>query len=355
MNPYQCQALQGNLFRKPMSRNFYNYCPSIIVDDSTLHIWYCTNKESKNITDFIGYRSAQWNGHNWQFTREKIVLSPTNNEWDSRHVCDPSIIKGTFSYLGQNYAYLMAYLGCVSDNCTDNEVGLALAMKPQGPWVKYQSNPFACFTQSALYQGPGIHWGFGQPCLLSLNQFGKVLLFYTVGTDHTWTVCETWEISNLDAPVKLQESIVPNTGYVNSLGKADVIGNADFCYDTKRNTLYAVSDMRVRGTFQPTYISDSFPVLEAHLADSNLFEHRFHLSFSWSTKVIINQAESGFVKNHNPGIVRNPYGHLPCEEEIVIAYTVSDYNHNHPRREGIWQSLHTYRIFFHSFPIRGES
>ena len=63
------------LFGPGLAENFYNYCPTFIAEANLLHVWYCTNKESGNITDHIGYRHAQKNGEKYVFTDETLVLS----------------------------------------------------------------------------------------------------------------------------------------------------------------------------------------------------------------------------------------------------------------------------------------
>lgn len=43
---------------------------------------------------------------------------------------------GEFAYEGETYGYLMAFLGCARTDCQVNEVGLAVAKTPEGPWKK---------------------------------------------------------------------------------------------------------------------------------------------------------------------------------------------------------------------------
>ncbi|MEG1711231.1 MAG: hypothetical protein RR316_05470, partial [Clostridia bacterium] len=59
--------------------NFYNYCPTIKTEGKdTIHIWYCSNQDSGNITDFVAYRKGTLKGDGkWSFTDKELVLSPT--------------------------------------------------------------------------------------------------------------------------------------------------------------------------------------------------------------------------------------------------------------------------------------
>ena len=117
---------------------FYNYCPSIFIEDNVQHVYYCTNKDEGNVTDYVGYRTGQITNNKLEYSSEtKFVLSHgENGSWDSRHACDPSVIKGEFKFHGEQYSYLMAYLGCVPSDCTLNETGIAVSKTPEGPWVK---------------------------------------------------------------------------------------------------------------------------------------------------------------------------------------------------------------------------
>ena len=119
---------------------FYNYCPSIKIEGKDMHVYYCTNEFWGNITDYVGYRTGKVINKKLHFKDEELVLAPTPDTWDLRHVCDPSVIKGEFKYEDETYSYLMAYLGCVPSDCTLNETGIAVSKTPNGPWIKCNSN-----------------------------------------------------------------------------------------------------------------------------------------------------------------------------------------------------------------------
>lgn len=342
------------LFGPSFDLDFYNYCPSIKVEDNIIHVWYCTNKESGNITDYIGYRQGKYERGTYVFGDETLVLAPSPGTWDARHVCDPSVIKGVFHYNGEEYHYLMAYLGCVSDNCTDNETGIALAKKIEGPWVKCGTNPLIPFINSIDYKTHQTDWGYGQPSVISLDKKGEVIIFYTVGTKTTFTRAEWWDLSNVNNPLKKGTTDLKNDGYINKDNMPDVIGNADFAYDPVAHTLYAVSDMRGKRLEEPRYISDAFPVLRAKLNGKDLSTPPlFNSDYTWEVLAVIGQNETGYPKNHNPGLLSDIYGHLSNPATLTCAYTTSDLARRHPDRVGIWTSLHTYRISTYFLSLQG--
>ncbi|MFA5235950.1 MAG: hypothetical protein WC399_03835 [Bacilli bacterium] len=337
------------LFGKNLSDNFYNYCPCLRLEGDRLHVWYCANKDSGNITDYIGYRTGEKADGNWVFSEETLVLGPTKGSWDQRHTCDPSVTKGVFHYQNETYHYLMFYLGCVTEDCTDNETGIAVAKTIDGPWIKYDKNPLIPFIGSRDYVGPHTHWGYGQPCVVSVDKRGRCLIFYNVGIHETFTRAEHWDLSNLDEPQKLDSVRIRDHGYLNISGVQDVIGNADFAYDMDHHVMYATGDMRVRGTDQPTYISNALPILKTPLGEQGAFPMSglFDKAYTWEVLGVVDESVSGYPKNHNPGLLADLYGHLHHPDQLFVGYTVSALNKQHPDRDGIWQSLHSYRIYGH--------
>lgn len=234
----QTQEEKARMFDRQDVTYIYNYCPSVMQEGENIrHIYYCANIADRAVIDAIAYRRGIRVEGVWYWSPEQIVLTPSektfdyktfdwdgvdwsaqdwdkdvawdNGAWDRRHVCDPSVIKGEFAYRGENYSYLMAYLGCyVADR--DNEIGLAVSKSPAGPWVRveYAADPekdvnhidglvsekdpwtrgnrafiafdasFEEYYDSAAAQIAGA-WGVGQPSLVSVDKKGKVLVFYT--------------------------------------------------------------------------------------------------------------------------------------------------------------------------------
>ena len=65
------------LFGEDKNENFYNYCPSVIMEGETMHVWYCSNQVSGNVTDYVGYRRGTLNASGkWEFTEKQLVLGP---------------------------------------------------------------------------------------------------------------------------------------------------------------------------------------------------------------------------------------------------------------------------------------
>ena len=345
------------LFGDDINENFYNYCPTIFMEgNDTMHIWYCSNEISGNVTDYVAYRKGTLTADGkWTFTEKSLVLDPgEKGEWDSRHVCDPSVVKGKFNYNNKQYNYLMAYLGCYTSNVTCNEVGIAVAEKPEGPWVKVKEvNPIANYYTSDDYPGGEEFWGYGQPSLVSVDKEGKVLLFYTKGVKQgTFTYAEKWDLSNLNNPIKLNGAKLADGGEIG------VFNNADFAYDPVNKRIYTVKEDHINGWY-PTdggvdWISASNSVFYTGMGsnDAEVGDTLFK-SHNWAKVTTIGKSATGFDRVHNSGIVTDAYGWIIDHTSVPVVYTMSRLATEFPNwnKGGQWPALHTYRLHGYNVEI----
>ncbi len=341
--------------------NFYNYCPSIFVEDNKEHVYYCTNKDEGNVTDYVGYRVGTLSDNEIKFSDTDFALEHGElGSWDSRHVCDPSVVKGKFKFHNETYSYLMAFLGCVPSDCTLNETGIAVAKSPEGPWIKcdYSSdntkiNPivpysdFSCDTNS---------WGTGQPSVVSVDKEGKVLIFTTIGaTNGTFTNIRLYDFSDIDHYQKLQEkNKFTCDGIRQNYSGDSFINNADFAYDLKNRRVIMAKPRQYYGKdgLNPNFVADTIDLYyidDTEFDDIGVGDVLFagnNTAKSWKLIGSINQELTGFLRNHNTGLITDPYGHLFDHTKIGVAFTRSD--------EGLgnnWSYLNTYRIYATSFAI----
>ncbi|MBQ1935147.1 MAG: hypothetical protein II370_09140 [Clostridia bacterium] len=291
---------------------------------------------TSSITDYIGCRKGTPNADgSYSWSAETLVLSPgSNSAWDARHACDPSVIKGVFNYNGTEYSYLMAYLGCTSNDSQENKIGLAVANDPMGPFVRVGTEPLVDFKldpSSEVFQ-----WGVGQASLVSMDKAGKVWLFYTRGeVSGTKTVVRECDFSNLNAPVMSDEVKVSTSGLTNLNGKSDYMNNADFVYDPDNYRFYSASDSHPNPSDEPNNISSTFRV--------NYFSGTKLNVGIWQTLEQVGPDETGWARNHNVGLVRDEYGHLYNKDYITVYYTMS--------KTGS-QSLWSYRIYEYNIELK---
>lgn len=296
----------------PTKDGIYNYCPSVLEEaDGTRYLYYCTNRESYKIIDYIGCRRGTRNADgSYTYGAETVVLAPTAGAWDAHHTCDPSVVRGDFTYKGQSYRYLMAYLGCTSYDNQDNEIGFAVANDPMGPFVKIADTP----TIPYVREGDAWQWGVGQASLVSKDMGSTVYVFYTEGTaTRTHEFVDEWDFADLENPVRLSHTDLATTGLTTRTGGGDYIGNADFAYDADSNSFYMATDSHPYPSDEPNYITEYFRV--AYFAGDDVTRVR------WNELEHIGPAETGFARNHNVGLVRDAYGWLPGGNSLTVYYT----------------------------------
>lgn len=341
---------EGILFGEDLTlTKKFNYAPAIIteIDDlgnEVMHIWYCTNKYSAIIMDHIAYRKGVKNEQGkWVFSEETIVLEPTPGTWDSRHVCDPAVIKGAFNYNNQTYQYLMAYLGCTTEDYSNNETGIAVSNSPTGPWIKMNHlNPIVPWNRD----NPNGTWGTGMPALISVDEMGEALLFYSnvavgIGVEH-------WNFSNLNDPELFYVSSINPSGAKNPNGSALGLAIADFVYDEISGRLYVVSATNTKNPADVTVTRVNSHAILAYVDGLatindlvNALEDR---SYLWNVVGYIGPEETGFERNHNLGIVSDIYGRIQDDQQIMIVVSTG---HNSWSNENIF----TYRLLGYIYHI----
>ena len=325
------EATQNTLLCSPTKSGIYNYCPSVMqTEDGTRYLYYCTNRNSYEVVDYIGCRKGTPNADgSYTYGAETIVLQPTEGQWDAHHTCDPSVVKGDFRYQGQSYAYLMAYLGCTSYDNQDNEIGFAVANDPMGPFIKIADTPTIAYVRD----GDAWQWGVGQASLVSKDKGSCVYVFYTEGTaTRTHEFADEWDFSDLENPVRLSHTDLATTNLTNRLGGGDYIGNADFAFDADSHSFYMAMDSHPYPTDDPNYITAYFRV--AYFAGNDLSNVR------WNALEDIGPDETGFARNHNVGLVRDAYGWLPSGHRLTVYYTGAESG-----SDALWTyRLHEYTI-----------
>ncbi|MGN1077440.1 MAG: hypothetical protein ACI4ST_02900 [Candidatus Gallimonas sp.] len=351
---------EGVLFGTDMSDSkFYNYCPAILREtengEEVMHVWYCTNRDDGVMMDYIGYRKGvmQEDGK-WLFGEQQIVLSPTEGTWDARHTCDPAVIRGSFRFRGTEYRYLMAYLGCTTEDYQKNETGIAVSNSPEGPWVKVDSlNPIVPWydngdyeTELAKYaamQGTGsIYWGTGMPALVSLDGEGDVLMFNQ--STLNGTTVRRWDFSDLDNLSLTAEFTVSlsHNGIVNSNGGKCNIGIPDFAYDPTAKRFYVCGVTNEKNPADETTTRVNSHSMVAYLENVESTEALCEIlrnsgGYQWKMLGYVGPDVTGFERNHNPGIVRDAYGYVNAASKIDVVVSTG-------RNSWENENIFTYRL-----------
>ena len=154
--------------------------------------------------------------------------------------------------------------------------------------------------------------------------------------DGTRQMVDEWDLTNLDAPSRIQTETLSTRGLLNLNSESDFMNNADFVYDAEQNRFYAVSDCHPNPTDTPNYIA-------SHCRVTYFTAGRSFTDIIWSRFKTIAPKDTGFPRNHNAGILRDAYGHLPDNGYLSVFYTVAQTGND---------SLWSYRIYDYNIPLR---
>ena len=333
---------------------FYNYCPSILqVDENTRYVYYCANEKMNVVVDCIAFRKGVRIEDEWYYGPKSYVITPDSGEWDNEHDCDPAVVMGEFAYEGETYGYLMAFLGCARTDCQVNEVGLAVAKTPEGPWKKCDKiNPIIDYEYDES-RPEAFQWGYGQPSLVSVDKKGTVLLSYTCGPGgDNYVELGRWNLIDLENPVNEFKARVPIKGIsqFNASLPTPCITNADFAYDEANKRLFMICDALPLDTKNtPDFITQALFV--GYLEDTadgqagDILQN--YDGRPWNTVDFIRPENTGYARNHNGCIIRDGYGRTLYEDRIPLGYSVC-YDIN----LGARLDLFSYRLREITFPLK---
>jgi len=303
---------------------YFEYAPSAFLEGNYRYIFYCGNNQSGQIKDSIRLNKI---GNQFKVTAfyfDKDVINTNGFGWDSKHICDPSVIKGKFRYDNVNYKYAMFYTGSNDpyNNGTHNQIGLAFSNNLEN-WVK-RPNPIIYKNCSGSNC-----WGVGQPSVTSVDGKGQLLLFMTRGTPYETKMTVTHlDLSNLDTSIKTLKNewnLTTNGLGLGINGKSYHLAGADLLYDNDSDTFYMVWGSRFDEKM-PNWISTELMV--SSLKGSSMWS-----GYGAWTNLGTYQAEqergryqSKKAKTFDAGFDKNPYGNLPYKGSplLMLNYSVSD-------------------------------
>jgi len=313
-NQLNCNFSSSAVFSSPTflygasGGDYYTYAPSIILDSGTERIWTCHNFNSSIIIDNIGYSEPN------QALGKSVLAPGTTDSWDGYHTCDPSIVYGPFTYQGNTYDYAMFYLGYDKTQVKKNQIGIAFSnsLTNGGSWVKASNNPIIPYVDPISGNS---WWGVGQPSAINVN--GIIWLFYTVG-DSYGTRIEYVTLDPKNPFILSSSKKVTIKGIKTIQGTDDWLNNADFAYIKDKDSFLIIRDKHLTNSVisegVPNYISSA---VEVAIIPKSEIE-----TGTWITFGVINNSLSGFLRNHNAGIIRDKNGeaYLP---NLDFIFTVS--------------------------------
>lgn len=320
----------------------YSYAPSLVKQpDGTIHMYFCGNPDQLIMVDHIYHVRINPDGSQ---TAPKSVVQPgVAGSFDDHHICDPSVIAGEFSMAGESYKYAMFYL-TNRHGVYYNEIGVAFSNDLEADsWVKYPAQlvgkPWEYEGDEMLASG-GKSWGVGQPSAVSLDEAGHIILTYTIGDiNGTRIAWVELDLSDMDSFVPQVSHKMLDEGLLNlAMTGKDYTCNSDFAIDRKNNVIVMVRPVQPHPTTYPMYLNESLEVNFMPLDDF------LNNTGRWESMVRISPYMTGFARNHNAGLERDPYGNIEEWKEPVVYYTVSKESPD-VRAESTFHAEWTYHIW----------
>lgn len=284
-----------------LSRSDYDYAPSVMIGDGPLiKMWWGGGTGSG---DGIYYSTLSSNG----WAAPTLVMQKSGSGWDSQHVCDPSVIKGNFSYNGTSYSYAMYYTGTYDSIGYDSHVGVAFSNNGTS-WVKCSSNPILHPTGDAT--PPTLQYGAGMQTAYIANGVVTIMYFDSTGAGN-----KIYQVTSTNGINFSNKTLVANPLNYEHAG--------DISYSPSESKWYV---MTKHGNDQEIFIYETSGTT---------------LTSTWNYKGNISSATTGNYKNHNPGWLRYPNGDIYSEAGTGYKYIYYGTGTDSPSTWNIGQSIYT--------------
>lgn len=265
-------------------QGYYRYGPSIIeYEDGSYDAWFSAPGNNSTQWDWITYRHSD-DGENW--SKEKIILKPTEGSRDQCSVCDPGVI-----YFNGYY-----YLGYTSTDDYgrkgfNNSMFVARSENPDGPYEKWNGSGWGGKPQPIIeYDGDPKGWGIGEPSFVLMGN--ELYIYYTYfDTTGGYTSLARAEVGeNWPETIEEKGAVLGRT----TQDSLDVF----YADDYKVFMAFSIENRMSESSEMAIYVS----------TNGQEFEH------CDSTKKYIEDYA------HNMGIAKGPDGHQRADRPILAGY-----------------------------------
>lgn len=274
--------------------NEYDAYPAHIFDTSAgrHRIWWCGYGSTESDAIFYSSKAGQLGPGGW--TSPSEVFTQDQAGWTTRHTCDPSVVKSSFSYAGSSYSWALFYTGWWTSGCPPettclsgrNAIGVAYSNNGTS-WTPY-SNPVLKGDPSVI-----TNYGAGQSGVAKgPDATDPWIHVYRDTTRFPYIVLNETTNGRIFTPVPPQPTNIAAGG---RLGAAQA---PDIAYNPANHRWYVA----VQTTDPDGVGGGEARVLRATCADT--------LEGSWEVIAIFNSSVTGWPQNHNPGLGKTPEGRL---------------------------------------------
>ncbi len=266
-----------------LSRAAYDYAPSIIVDGTTTKMWWCGAKPplpGGEVYDGV-YYSSKTGGGAW--STPQLVLQSSLTDWENGHLCDPAVIKSSFTVNSINYSYVM-YYGAADRSGQHTKIGAAFSNDGIN-WTKYGTGPIIIDAQG-VYE-----YSIGMPSVYSTGGSNVTMVYFDSRRNNQAMIRTSTNGYDFNA----------TTPYRLPFSSLDTF--ADIAYSTSESKWYLATKNQVDGSYDGTGHNDH---------ESYVF--RSHGSTlqtqDWTYVGKIDTALTGYRLNHNAGFYRSNIGDM---------------------------------------------
>lgn len=279
----------------------YNYAPSVIEDQYKIrYAFVCQNRDPFKIIDYVYLFKGipTETGYVWQpGTR---IVDPSETGWDHIHICDPDVREFTTRYHGETYSWIMTYLG-VDQWFNHNQIGLAVSKSIEGPWLKFDGNPLVSYQDTTK-------WGVGQSTSIVLDSTTIRLFYHSTLVKGKNFVYRDIKLNDLDNIILGEEKNIP--------------GMSSNSYPAfSENYMFIVCEEWRKEDYQegiPTWVGN-YSTLRYLPIDQDLSSP----VEAWTEIGHVGPGQSGFPRNHNPGILTDSKGYMLNEKELIMYFTTA--------------------------------
>ena len=213
------------------------------------------------------------------------------------------------------------------------------SLNPIVPWYDNGDEAEEQKKYEGMQGNSSIYWGTGMPALISLDGEGDVLMFYQSTLQGTGI--QRWVFSDFDNLTCLFTTRITPNGIVNSAGQKCNINIPDFAYDPVGKRFYVCGVTNEKNPADETITRVNSHCMVAYLDNVESPEELCSLlqsgSYVWQMAGYVGPSDTGWERNHNPGIVRDERGFLPDSDEVRVIVSTG---HNSWDNENIF----TYRL-----------
>ena len=266
--------------------NRWDGYPAHLYDNGRHKIWWCSQANGWVDAIYYSEKAGSLGPGGWSTPQQ--VLHQSQVPWAGVHVCDPSVIRSSFSEGGASYSYALYFTSLSSASGGQNEIGVAFSNNGIN-WTPHDT-PVVSPDPSG---NPGAY-GAGMSGVAINPAVGKLLFHVYLDTSYSPLLR-----LNISYDGKNFFPSPPYATQLHAAGRQGIDGQGpDIAFNTSDNHWYAT----IKNHDQNGIYDGETRVLRATNA--------FDLLGGWEVIGIFNSTVTGYPQNHNPGLGKLPQGQL---------------------------------------------